>query len=69
MFILIERQTLILKNGGKWTFSYETKASVLLSQWEEQVYGTQSGKERWLLCELVFIPIDRRTSILKLVER
>ena len=45
------------KNGRKKSFSYETKALVLLSQWGQWVYGAQSGKERWLLCESMFILI------------
>ena len=28
VFIPIDRQTLIIKNGGKWCFSYESKASM-----------------------------------------
>ena len=31
MFIPIDGRTLILKNGGKWSFSYETKALIHLS--------------------------------------
>ena len=31
MFIPIDRQTLILKHGRKWSFSYETKVSIHLS--------------------------------------
>ena len=31
MFILIDRQTLTPKNGGMWSFSYETKGSIPLS--------------------------------------
>ena len=31
MFIPIEGWTLILKSGGKWSFSYKTKASIHLS--------------------------------------
>ena len=33
------------------------------------IYSAQSLKERRLLCESVFIPIERWTLILKLVER
>ena len=40
-----------------------------LSQREECDYGAQSWKERRLLCESMFIPIEKRTSILKLVIR
>ena len=51
------------------SFSYKTNASIHLSQWGERVYGAQSWKERTLLCESVFIPIDRRTFILKMVRK
>ena len=40
-----------------------------LSQWGECVYGAQSWKERRLLCESIFIAIERWTWILKMVER
>ena len=40
-----------------------------LSQWVEWVYDTQSLKERRLLCEYMFIPTDRWTLILKMIER
>ena len=36
-----------------------------LSQWGERAYGAQSWKERGLLCESVFVPIDKWTLILK----
>ena len=44
MFIPIDRQNLIPKNGEKWSFFNETKASINLSQYGEWVYGAQSGK-------------------------
>ena len=68
MFIPIDKQTLTLKNGGKWNF-FETKASIHLSQWGELIYGAQSLKERRLLCESMFILIKRWTLILKLAKR
>ena len=40
-----------------------------LSQLGECVYDAQSWNEMRLLCESMFIPIERRTSILKLVVR
>ena len=42
MSIPIERWTLILKIDGKWSFSYETKASIHFSRWGEWIYGAQS---------------------------
>ena len=56
------------KNGTKRSFSYETKASTHLSQWVEWIYAAQSLKERRLLSESIFIPIERWTLILKKVE-
>ena len=38
------------------------------SQWGECVYDAQSWKERRLLCESIFILIERQTLILKMVE-
>ena len=40
-----------------------------LSQLEECVYCAKSWNEKRLLCESVFAKIDRRTLILKMVER
>ena len=53
------------KSDKKRSFSYETKAS----QQGEWIYGTQSLKEKRLLCESVFIVIERRALILKKVQR
>ena len=69
VFIPVDRQTLILKNGGKSSFSYKTKVSIHLSQWVEWIYGAQSLKEKRLLCQFVFIPIERWISIQKEVDR
>ena len=69
MFIPINGWTLILKNGRKWSFSYKTKASIHLSQRGEWICGTQSLKERRLLCEFVFIPIERWNLTLKMGQR
>ena len=69
MIIPIDKWTLVLKNGAKRSFSYATKASTHLSQQGECVYIAQSWKEKRLLCESLFIPIQRRTSILKMVKR
>ena len=56
------------KNGTKTSFSYETKASKYFTQRGECDYGAQSWKEWWLFCEFMFIPIERQTPILKMVE-
>ena len=55
------------KTGVKRSFSYETNTSIQLSQWGECVYSAQSRKR--LLCESMFISMEGRTSILKIVER
>ena len=67
-FIPIDKGTLILKKGGKWSFSYETKVTIHLSQWVEWIYGTQSSKEKKLLYEFMFIPIERQNLILKIEQ-
>ena len=57
------------KKGGKKSFSAETKASTHLSQWGEWNYGAQSLKEWRLLCESMFIPVEKQILIQKLEER
>ena len=44
VFIAIDWWNLILKNGGKWSFCFETKASIHLSESGELVYGAKSWK-------------------------
>ena len=69
MFIPIDKWSLILKNGGEWSFSYETQVSIHLSQCGEWIYGAQLLIEKRLQCESVFILIERWNLILKMVER
>ena len=57
------------KNGRKKSFSYETKVSIHLSQRGEWICGGQPLKEKRLLCKSMFLPIERWTLILKMVER
>ena len=57
------------KNCRKRSFSYKPKHQYRLPQWGECVCGTQSWKEGRLLYEFMFIPNERQTSILKMVER
>ena len=68
MFIAIERWTWILKMVEKEASHLKPKHQYHLSQREECVYGAQSWKERRLLCESKFIPIERWTWIPKMVE-
>ena len=65
VLIQIDRRTLILKIGGKRSFSYETKASMLFIPIRRMSLWCQSWTERRLLCELIFVPIDRQTLNLK----
>ena len=57
------------KNGIKRSFSFETKASIHLSQQGEWICGAQSLKESRLLYKFMFITLDKRTLILKMVEK
>ena len=50
-------------------FLMKPKHQNQLSQRGERDNGAQSWKERRLLCESMFIPIERRTSVLKMVKR
>ena len=68
-FFPIERWNSILKIVERKVFLTKPKHSNRLSQQIELVYNAQSCIERRLLCESAFIPIKRRTSILKILER
>ena len=54
---------------GRKVFFMKPKHQYHLSQWGEWVYGAQSWKQSRLLWESMFVPIDRWTLILKMVER
>ena len=69
LFIPIDRRASILRKVKRKVFLMKPKHQYHLSQWEECVYGAQSWNERGLLCESLFVQIDRRTLILKMVER
>ena len=68
VFIPTERQTSVLKMVERQVFLMKPNHQYNSSQWEKFVYGAQSWNEKILLCEFVFITIERRTSILKMVE-
>ena len=53
----------------KEAFLMKPKHRNHLSQWGECVCGAQSWKEMRLLCESLFIQIEKWTLILKMVER
>ena len=50
---------------GKKAFLMKPRHQCHLSQWGEWVFGSQSWKERRLLCESLFIQIDKWSLILK----
>ena len=68
MFIPIERQTWILKMVEREVILMKPNHQYHLSQRRECVYGAQSWNEKILLCESVFIKIERQTLILKMEE-
>ena len=57
------------KIGNKTSFSFETKASISLIPKRRMCLRFQAWRERRLLWESMFIPIERCSSILKLVIR
>ena len=65
MFVLIDKRTLSLKNGRKRSFLMKPKHQCHLSQWVEWVYGTQSWKEKGLLCASIFVLFEKWTLVLK----
>ena len=56
---IVEREVSLLKLSHQYH----------LSQWGVCVYGPQSRKKKTLSCEFVFNPIEKRTLILKMIER
>ena len=69
MSIPIEIRTSILKLVIREAFLMKPKHQYHQPQSGECVYDAQSRKERSLLCESMFNPIEIRTSILKKVIR
>ena len=69
MFITIEIRTSIPKMAIREVSLRKPKHQYHLSQWGECGYDAQSLNESRLLYESMFIPIERCTSILKLVIR
>ena len=65
----IEKRTLILKMVERDVFLMKPKHQNVLSQEGEGVYSGQSRKKRILLYKSMFILIESRTSILKMVEK
>ena len=69
MFVQIYRRMLILKSIERLVFLMKPKLQYYLSQRGEWIYGIQSWNERILLCESMIVQIDKRTLILKIMER
>ena len=69
MFIAIEIWTSILKMAIREVYLTKPKHQYPLSEGGKCVYDAQSWNETGLLCEFMFIPIERCTSILKLIIR
>ena len=65
----MERRTLILNVVEIEVFLIVPKHQNRLSQQWVCVYYAQPWKERRLLCESMFIPVERRTLILNMAER
>ena len=65
----IERWNSILKMAIREVFLMKPKHQYHLPQWGECVYNAQSWNKTRLQCESMFIPIETRTSVLKLVIR
>ena len=68
MFVQLKKETLIEKIVERDAFLMKPKHEYHLSEWEERVYMPNHEK-KGLLCESVFVQIDERTLVLKVVER
>ena len=69
MFVQNDRWTLILKMVGKKFFLWNQSINIIYPCEENVLMVPSHERERRLLSESISIPIERRTSILKLVER
>ena len=69
MFIPTEIWTSILKFVIREAFLMKPRHQYHLSQRGEWTCGGESLKESRLLCESKFIQIERKTLVLKMVER
>ena len=50
---------------GRKSFLTELKHQCHLFYWGEKVYGAHSWKDKRLLCESIFVPINKWTLTLK----
>ena len=69
MFILVDRWSLILKKWWEEKFFLWNQSINSFIPRRRIIYDAQSWKERTLLCESTFIPIDRWALILNMLER
>ena len=67
VFVQIDIRTLILKIREREIFHRKPKHRYHLPYRGERVYGAQSWNKTRLLCESIFVEIDIRTLILKMV--
>ena len=65
VLVLIHKWTLTQKNGKKRSFFHETKALMLFIQMRRTRLWRPIMKRKRLLCDLVFVLIDRWSLILK----
>ena len=65
MFASIGKQTLILKRGGKKSFSYETKPTMSFISIRRMSLLGLIMKRKELLYEPIFVPIGKQTLIPK----
>ena len=68
MFVLIDTWTLTLKKCWKKSFSYETKASMSLILMRKMCLWHPIINRKEISYESMFVQIDRRSLILKMVE-
>ena len=69
MFIPIGRWNLIIKRGGEWFFLLNQSVNVIYPNEGNEFMAPIMKKKKRLLCESMFVPIDRQTLILKMMER
>ena len=65
----IDKRTLILKNGGKRSLSYETKASMLFIPMSRMSLWFLIMKWKEIICESIFVLIDKQNLTIKKVGR
>ena len=69
VYVLVDKWTLTLKNGGTRSFSYETKASTSFVPMRRMCLWSPIMKRKEITMWTLFIPIDKWTLTLKNNER